>query len=172
MDFELTDEEITNLILVTLDQLQQNIPYPENGVELKFLASNLDMEIDILKKYIQELRLKKAVIWRFDQTGEGQFFINPTEQTLEYLEKMNALTISETADIILEKSYDFYKRGGYDSSIQLNSAMIGSVAGFNNITKIQSVIELLENDGYINNPAVMLGNTIYFISASVPSNTY
>jgi hypothetical protein len=164
MDIDLTDDEIFNLILVTINQIQDNLPYPENGVELTFLASNLDMELDLLKKYIQKLKLQKLVSWRFEQTRGGQFFVNPTEKALENSEKLNELTVSETAKIILEKSYDLYKRGGYDNSIQLNSAMIGGVAGFNNVSKIQSAIELLEDAGYIKNPAVMSGNTIYFLS--------
>jgi hypothetical protein len=165
MSIDLTNDEIYNLILVTIDQIQGNLSYPENGVELTFLASNLDMKLDELKKCIQELRLKKLVSWHFEKTRGGQFFVNPTEKTLEYLEKMNSLTIHETAKIILEKSYDFYKRGEYDNSMQLDSSLIGSIAGFSNITKVQSVIELLEDEGYIKNPAIMHGNTIYFLSA-------
>jgi predicted nucleotide-binding protein len=165
MDIDLTDDEFFNLILVTINQIQDNLSFPENGVELTFLASNLDMEPDVLKKYIQELKLKKLVSWHFEQTRGGQFFVNPTEKALENFERLNELTVSETAKIILEISYDFYKRSGYDNSIQLNSAMIGGVAGFNNVSKVQSAIELLEDEGYIKNPAVMLGNTIYFLAA-------
>jgi predicted nucleotide-binding protein len=165
MDIELDEEEMENLILVMVDQLQQNLPCPENGVESKWLASNLEMELDEVKKRIQKLRMKRAVSYRFEQTGGGQFFINPTEKTLEYLEKLNTLTINETSKIILEKSYDFYKRAGYDSTIQLNSAIIGSVIGFTNSSKINSALEMLEDEGLIKNPAVMLNNTIYFLSA-------
>jgi predicted nucleotide-binding protein len=165
MDNDLTDDEIFNLILVTIYQIQDNSPYPENGVELTFLANNLNMELGVLKEYIQKLKFQKFVSWHFEEAKGGQFFINPTEKALENFEKLNELTLSETAEIILEKSYDFYKRGGYDQSMQLNSTMIGGVVGFNNIAKVQSAIELLENEGYIKNPAVMLDNTIYFIAA-------
>lgn len=165
MDIDLTDDELFNLILVTIIQTQDNLQFPESGVELKLLANNLGMELNMLKKYIQELTKKQLVSWYHDQSFEPNIYINPTEQALENFEKHNTLTISETAKIILEKSYDFYKRSGYDGSIQLNSNMIGSVAGFNNIAKVQSAIELLQIDGYIKNPAVMLGNTIFFLSA-------
>jgi DNA-binding MarR family transcriptional regulator len=165
MDIDLTDDEIFNLILVTIIQVQDKLPFSENGVELKFLANNLDMEINMLKKCIQELTKKQLVTWHHDQSFESNIYIKPTEKTLENFEKHNTLTISETAEIVLEKSYDFYKRSGYDSSIQLSSNMIGIAAGFNNMEKVQSAIELLESKGYIKNPAVMLGNTIYFLSA-------
>lgn len=165
MDIELTDEEIYNLILVTIDQVQKNLPFPENGAELKFLAGELNMEPNEVKKYIQELKIKRAVSWRFDETRGGQFFINPTEKTLENFEKLNELTVSETAKIILTKSYDFYKRAGYDSSIQLESATIGSVIGLNNFSKINSALEILEDEGLIKSPAVMRNNTIYLLSA-------
>jgi hypothetical protein len=164
MDIDLTDKEIDNLILSMIDQIQKNLPFPENGVELNFLASNLNMEAGEVKKYIQKLKLKKAVSWHSERT-RGQFFVNPTDKTLNYLERLNSLTIRETAKLILEKSYDFYKRASYDSSLQLNSTTIGNVLGFNNIPKINSAIEMLEDEGFIKNPAFMLGNTIYFLSA-------
>jgi hypothetical protein len=44
MDNDLTDDEIFNLIIVTIDQMQNNLPYPENDFELSFLASNLNKE--------------------------------------------------------------------------------------------------------------------------------
>jgi hypothetical protein len=164
MDVDLTEEEFTNLILVTIDQLQQNLPYPENGVELKFLASNLGKKLDEVKECIQKLKAQKTVSWRFDQTRE-LFFVNPTAETLENFEKLNALSLSETSNIILKKSYDFYRRAGHDSSIQLSSSIIGSVIGLNNISKINSAVEMLLDKGLIKNPAIMRDNTIYFLSA-------
>jgi hypothetical protein len=165
MDIDLTDDELNNLILVTIYRKQDDLLYPENGVELAFLASKLNIELDELRRYIRKLKEQKLVSVHFEQTKGGQHFLNPTEKALDEFERLNGLTISETARIILEKSYDFYKRGGYDNSIQLNSAMVGNVAGFYKTSKVQIAVELLKDEGYIQNPAVMLGNTIYFLSA-------
>jgi hypothetical protein len=66
---------------------------------------------------------------------------------------------------MLEKSYDIYKRAGYDSTFQFESAFIGGIIGITNISKIRSAIEMLDNKGLISNPAIMSDNIIYFISA-------
>ena len=165
MGIELTKEETENLILVALDYLQQNSKHPENGVSLKNLAKNVNMEIEEIRKFLQELKLKKAVHWRFDQTGNGEFYIFPTEHTLEIFDKLNTLTINETAMLLLEKTYDIYRRAGFDSMFQFDSALIGSIIGFTNTSKIRSSIEMLNSKGMINNPAIMSDTIIYFISA-------
>jgi hypothetical protein len=165
MEVELTKEETENLILVEMDYLQKNTIYPENCIGLKFLAINVNMELDAVRKFVQELELKKAVQRCSDQTESEEYNINLTEYTLKNFEKLNALTINETAMLLLEKTYSIYKRAGYDGMFQFDSAMIGRILGLTNTTKIVSAIEMLENKGMIKNTTVMMGNIIYFIAA-------
>jgi predicted transcriptional regulator len=165
MAVQLTKGETENCILVTLDYLQQNSDYPENGVALKKLAANMNMEVNEVKKFIKELKERNAVRWCFVGTIDGEFYIKTTEQTIEFFEKINALSLNETARLMLEKSYDIYKRAGYDSTFQFESAFIGGIIGITNISKIRSAIEMLDNKGLISNPAIMSDNIIYFISA-------
>jgi hypothetical protein len=165
MGIELTKEETENFILVGLDYLQQNSNYPENGVGLKNLAKNVNMELDEVRKFLKELKLKNAIHWHFDQTGNGEFYIFPTELTIEKFDKLNALKMNETAMLLLEKTYDIYRRAGCDSMFQFDGMFIGSIMGITNTSKIRTAIELLEGKGLINNPAFMSESVVYFISA-------
>jgi len=164
MSVTLTKEETENLILVALNDLQQDSNYPENGVALKKLAANVNMEPNDIKKFLIELKQKNVVSW-LEQTINGEIYIKTTEQTIEYFEKRNTLPLSETASQLLKKSYDIFKRAGYDSTFQFNSTFIGGIIGITNIQKIRSAIEMLNDKGLINNPAIMSDNIIYFISA-------
>ena len=128
------------------------------------LAGNTKMERDHVREFIYDLKLQKAVNTRFDPAMEGEFYILPTEQTIIKFDKLNALTINETAILLLEKSYDIYKRSNYDIYFQFESSLIGSIIGLTNEAKIFSAIELLNDKGLINNLTVMFGNIIYFIS--------
>jgi predicted transcriptional regulator len=161
---ELTKEETENLILVALDDLQQNSYYSENGVKIETLAKAVNMELGDLKKYIQELKLKNEANWNFEQKSGGEFYISITEQTIEKLKKLNALTINEIATLLLKKSYEIYQRANYDSYFQFDSTFIGAIIGINNIPKIRSAIEMLNNRMLISNPAIMTDNIIYLIS--------
>ena len=165
MSIELTKEETENLLLVTLNYLQQNSNYLENGVGLKLLSQNTNIELNNIRKYIQEMKLQNIVSTRLNQTNAEEIYIYPTEQTIEKFDKLNTLTLSETAMILLKKTYDIYKRANFDCYFQFDSAFIGSLVGFTNDTKVRSAIEMLAENGLINNPAVMLDNIIYFISA-------
>lgn len=78
MAIQLTKEETENCILVTLDYLQQNSDYPENGVALKKLAANMNMEVNEVKKFIKELKERNAVRWCFAGTIDGEFYIKTT----------------------------------------------------------------------------------------------
>ena len=162
---QLTREETENLILSSLDYLMQISYGTENGITLKTLANNVNIELNEVKKHIKVLEKKKTVSCQFYQTGDDSFYIKPTEQTIEFFEKRNSLPLNETVRLLLEKSYDIYKRDNYNSMFQFDSTFIGSIIGINNIAKIKSAIELLNNKGLINNPAIMLDNIVYFISA-------
>ena len=164
MSIELTKEETENLILVALDDLLQNAHYPENGVRIEALARAVKIDVIELKKFVNELKQKNAVDWTFQSVRGGEFYIKQTEQTIEKLEKNNATTINETAVLLLKKTYDIYKRAGYDSTFQFDSTFIGAIIGFSSIPKIRSAIEMLEDKGLINEPAIMSGNIIYHIS--------
>lgn len=165
MAVQLTKEETENCILVALDYLQQNSYYSENGVELKKLAANVHIELNEIKNFIKELKKKNAINWYLEQAIDEEIYIKETEQTIEYFEKLNALPLNETARLILEKTYDIFKRADYDSTFQFDSSFIGSIIGITNISKIRSAVEMLNNKGLIDNPAIMTDNIIYFISA-------
>jgi len=165
MEIELTDEEIKNLIIVEVCNIQQEMNYPENGVELKQIATKLKMDIDMTKNYIQKMGKENSLNIRYEDRKSDKWFIFPSEKTIENIEKLDALPIRETARLLLEKMYDFYKRGGYDSSMQFNTENIGSYIGLINTDKVNSAVELLHGNGLVRDLCVMMGNTIFFISA-------
>jgi len=165
MSIDLTKEETEKLILVALDELQQNPSILEYGVNLEELARAVNIDEREIKLYIKNLKQKNALNCRFDEARGGKFYITTTTQTTEELKKINTLTLNATAELILKKSFDIYKRAGYDSSFQFDSTLIGGISGINNLSKIRSAIEYLESKGLINNPAIMADSVIYFISA-------
>jgi len=166
LSVDYTDEEIKNIILVEMNHSIMELEMPENGVELKNLVTKLGWEYDFVKQNILTLRDEGLIGCQFDNIGGGRFFVTLAEHTIERLDGLNQLTIRETAKLILEKAYDFYCRFGYDSSVQLQSDILGSCIGVSNTVKIDSAIELLGNEGLLKDFAVMLGKTIFMISTN------
>ena len=162
---ELTDEEIKNLIIVTVEKALENLHFPENGVELQFLANEAGIDTDTAKIYIQKMIQEKLLTWRFDEAKGEKYFINPTEKAIKELERLNALTMHETTKIVMEKLYDIYKRYDYDSTIQFHTVAIGGYIGISNTAKVNSAVEILKEQGYIGDLARMAGTTVFMLSA-------
>jgi hypothetical protein len=114
MNVDFTDEEIKNAIIVKLYQLQSELVMPEHGVKLPVLTAALGWEIDSVREYFESMKKEGIINWRF-QPSDGQFFLNLTEKAINFLDERNRMTINETTNLVLEKSYVFYTRYNYDS---------------------------------------------------------
>jgi predicted transcriptional regulator len=160
MNIELTSDECKNVILVSMDDIANNVfgMAGDKGIDIDYLSRESTIDIDNLKSFLNGLSETNLVEWISDKR------VKLTSEGHELLKKNNSLTLSQTSFLVLQKTYEIYMRGDYDDSIQFNSYLIGCYLGITNHSKINAAVKILIDNAYCINPAIMSDFIIYFIS--------
>ena len=160
MEIEFTDVECKNIILVSMKAIDWNIPSMtgERGIEIEYLSKDTDIEVEKLKQFLNNLSDISYTEW----TDNGK--IRLKDNGVAYLENNSNYNLTQVADLILKKTYEFYTRKNYDSLTQFNSYIVGCCLGITNNNKVISAVEILINKGYFKKMIMTKNYINYFLS--------
>lgn len=145
MECKFTDDENKNIVLVSMQMIDGNIPFMtgERGIETSYLKNEVNLELEKLTQYLNDLSKTNDVEWVTDER------VRLTNRGKECLDKNSNFTLRQTSSLILQKTYEIYVRENYNDAIQFNSFLVGSSLGIANIIKVNSAVKNLIDIGYL-----------------------
>lgn len=161
IEFEkFTEEEISNALLLIIQEIEEKnelISTPQ------IMADCKDLGQDWINTGFQVL-LDKHYITANKELDSCFYNCKLTQTAIDYLNGKDVLTLTETANLVLEKSYEWYIRNSYVMDTQENSNIISYALGIRNHEKIRNAIMSLIDKGFLHKGVVMRDFTIFCIT--------
>lgn len=162
---EYNDDEKQNAILIGVKFANENTT-SEIGVDIEFIKMHVILEIGDLKSFLLVLCENNLIKKQLITIGlVGKYYFKLTNKGIEFLNAKKLLSLKEIDDLILEKTYDIYKRHNDKIDIQFHSKLISNILGITNFDKVQTAVDNLIYDNMFKKIAARYGDTIYSLNS-------